>query len=239
MIVIPMAGRSQRFHDAGYVLPKYALPLGDGTVFDHAIGGFRALFEHETFLFVTPAGAQAFVEQACEGLGVRRRLIVAVDQPTAGQGETVEVGVTRSAVADDEPLTIFNIDTFRPGFVFPGPWFANLAGWLEVFCGEGDNWSYVRPAEGVLPLAAETAEKRPISNLCCTGLYHFSRADRFREALAAERLQPQARELYVAPLFNHLIAQGHQVGWRLIDRDEVVFCGIPAEYQALTRAPAL
>ncbi|MDB5465845.1 MAG: capsular polysaccharide biosynthesis protein, partial [Phenylobacterium sp.] len=106
-------------------------------------------------------------------------------------------------------------------------------GWLEVFRGSGANWSYVQPAPGPEPWALATAEKQPISDLCCTGLYHFARAEDFRAALAAERAAPQAAELYVAPLYNHLLAQGRRVAWCEIDRDEVVFCGTPAEYEAL------
>jgi len=83
-----------------------------------------------------------------------------------------------------------------------------------------------------------TAEKRPISDLCCTGLYHFARADDFRQALAAERMAPSMSELYVAPLYNHLIAAGRRVHYRLIARDEVTFCGAPEEYQALGGALA-
>ena len=149
-----------------------------------------------------------------------------------GQAETVELGLAGAEIGDGAPLTIFNIDTFRPGFVFP-PAMGGLDGWLEVFKGEGANWSYVRPAPGPDPIALETAEKRPISDLCCTGLYHFARAGDFRRALAEERKAPQAKELYVAPLYNHLIREGGRIGYSLIGRGEVVFCGTPAEYESL------
>jgi dTDP-glucose pyrophosphorylase len=79
----------------------------------------------------------------------------------------------------------------------------------------------------------ETAEKRPISDLCCTGLYHFAKASLFLEALAAERRKPSSRELYVAPLYNHLISKGARIHYQLIQPQEVVFCGVPAEYQQL------
>lgn len=234
MIVIPMAGRSQRFFDAGYKVPKYELVLGGESVFAHAVGSFAGQFAGERFLFVVAEGAAGFVREEAARLGVADAIVVSLDAPTAGQAETVERGLDAAGVGDGEPLTIFNIDTFRPGYAPPGPWFEGLAGWLEVFRGEGANWSYVRPAEGDDPLAVETAEKRPISDLCCTGLYHFARTDQFRAALAAERAQPQAAELYVAPLYNHLIRQGLKVGYSLIDAADVIFCGTPQEYQSLT-----
>lgn len=232
MIVIPMAGRSQRFFDAGYDRPKYELPLEGRSVFAHAVGSFEAHFATQPFLFVAAAEAEPFVRSQARSLGVVEFEIVGVSGSTAGQAETVEFGLDEIGWAG--PVTIFNIDTFRPGFAFPAAPLAGADGWLEVFRGEGANWSYVRPAPDA-PWALETAEKRPISDLCCTGLYHFARAGDFRDALATERAAPQAAELYVAPLYNHLIARGARIGWRLIERDEVVFCGTPAEYEILSR----
>ena len=232
MIVIPMAGRSQRFQDAGYDRPKYELELSGRTVFARAVESFQAAFATTPFLFVATAEAEPFVRSQARALGVGAFDVVPLARPTAGQAETVELGLDELAWAG--PVTIFNIDTFRPGFAFPGPPLAQADGWLEVFRGEGANWSYVRPTAEA-PWALETAEKRPISDLCCTGLYHFARAADFRDALAAERAAPQAAELYVAPLYNHLIARGARIGWRLIDRQEVVFCGAPSEYEALKR----
>lgn len=231
MIVIPMAGASRRFFEAGYEEPKYRLPLAGRSVFAHAVGSFSALFDTMAFRFVVASGAQAFVTAEAERLGIAAFDVRVLDRPTAGQAETVEQGV--ADVADATPLTIFNIDTFRPGFTFPGAWFESQDGWLEVFRGEGANWSYVRPADGPEPLALETAEKRPISDLCCTGLYHFARAGDFRTALDAERRAPQAAELYVAPIYNHLIGKGARIGYSLIEPAEVIFCGTPAEYAAL------
>ncbi|MEO8115577.1 MAG: capsular biosynthesis protein [Phenylobacterium sp.] len=230
MIVIPMAGRSQRFADAGYDRPKYELELAGRSVFAHAVGSFEAEFERTPFLFITAAGAEDFVRGEARAMGIADLTIVPLEALTAGQAETVDLGLDP---AFEGPLTIFNIDTFRPGFGFPGGLFDAADGWLEVFRGSGANWSYVEPAPGPEPWALATAEKRPISDLCCTGLYHFARAVDFREALSAERAAPQAAELYVAPLYNHLIGRGARVAWRLIERDEVVFCGTPAEYEAL------
>jgi hypothetical protein len=238
MIIIPMAGLSKRFADAGYKLPKYMLPLGEGTVFDHAVGSFRALFDDEEFLFVVRdvAATPAFVEASCAALGVRRASVVVLNAPTAGQAETVELGLREAKADARAPITIFNIDTFRPGFRYPtADWMATSDGYLEVFRGEGANWSYVRPWEGEPSRVAETAEKRPISDLCCTGLYHFARAEDFLAALANQRDRPAAGELFVAPLYNYLLAQRLQIHYELVANDLIVFCGVPAEYEAIPK----
>jgi hypothetical protein len=238
MIVIPMAGASRRFTEAGYGRPKFELLLDGRCVFDHAVGGFAALFASEPFLFIVrDAEAAAFVHARAAELGVARAQVVSLGAPTAGQAETVSLGLAAAGAAAGTPLTIFNIDTFRPGYRPPTGSLASMDGWLEVFRGAGANWSYVRPAPGDAPIALETAEKRPISDLCCTGLYHFTRAADFEAALAAERAAPSMNELYVAPLYNHLIKRGGRIGYRLIERGEVVFCGTPEEYQGLGGEP--
>ncbi len=236
-----MAGVSARFARAGYARPKYELPLNGRSVFDHAVLSFKASFADTPFLFITRAAPRAgdFVSEACDRLGIEDASILDLDAATAGQAETVEKGLDGFDIAPDTPLTIFNIDTFRPGFQFPrSDWAPGSDGWLEVFRGEGANWSYVAPGPGPEPLALATAEKKPISDLCCTGLYHFARTGDFRRALAAERAAPSMNELYVAPLYNHLIAAGQRIHYRLIERDDVIFCGTPEEYQALGGAPA-
>jgi hypothetical protein len=231
MIVIPMAGASRRFRRAGYAQAKFMLPLQGETVFAHAVRSFSDYFASDEFLFIIGPDQthRRFVEAECDRLGLAAAMIAQLAGPTAGQAETVAHGLTQSGHGG--PITIFNIDTFRPGFKFPEQVPPDQAGWLEVFRGAGDNWSYVKlgPGDEVI----ETAEKRPISDLCCTGLYHFEAATDFHWALGQERARPQASELYVAPLYNHLIATGRTIGYRRIEPEEVIFCGTPDEYADL------
>jgi hypothetical protein len=244
VIVIPMAGLSSRFARAGYAAPKHMLPLGESTVFDHAVGSFAALFSSERFLFVARGAPdmERFIGERCRALGIRRAQTVLLAQPTEGQAHTVALGVEEAGAAGDEPLTVFNIDTFRPGFAFPDGADA-WDGYLEVFLGEGHGWSFVQPDmadETDPPRVVRTTEKNPISPYCCTGLYHFARTRDFLAAFAVHQALPesgrQAGELYVAPLYNELVAWGRDVRMRLIDAREVIFCGVPDEYEALVRS---
>lgn len=237
MIVIPMAGLSQRFRDAGYDRPKYMLDLQGRSVFAHAVSSFERYFDTERFLFIVrdEAGTPDFVAREADALGIDRREIHVLPGPTRGQADTVAQGLARSEAGPDEPLTIFNIDTFRPGFRQPDePWSATAAGWLEVMHGDDPGFSYALPdpAQADQRVAA-TAEKRVISNLASTGLYGFARARLFTEAFAAERGRVTDAELYIAPLYTRLIAEGLAVHYRLVPAETVIFCGTPAQYEAL------
>ncbi len=239
MIVFPMAGLSSRFLKAGYETPKFMLPLWGRFVFDYAAASFRSRFASEKFLFIyrETGGVKDFIEARARSLGIGEATLVALERETAGQAETVELGLDLAGADDSEPITIFNIDTFRnPGIEVAGLR-GDVAGWLEVFRGEGDNWSFVEPADET-GLAGRTAEKDPISDLCCTGLYQFASGALFRRALAAERESPNASELYVAPIYNHLISAGEKIGFGLVDRSDILFCGVPAEYEELLERPA-
>ncbi len=130
---------------------------------------------------------------------------------------------------------MFNIDTFRPGFREPdAPWCVGSDGYLEVFHSRDPRFSFAKALpDPVEPRMAETAEKRPISDLASTGLYHFRRTEDFRIALRDERAAPSAPELYVAPLYNHLIRRGRRIHFQMIGNTDVIFCGTPLQYEAL------
>lgn len=233
MIVIPMAGASRRFAEAGYVQPKYMLPLRGRPLFDWALASFRADFARRPFLFVVrdEPDVADFVRARAGALGIARFGIAALSQPTAGQAETVEQGLALGGAQPDEPLAIFNIDTIRPGIECGG--LPGCDGWLETFSTPGDNWSFIEPDPADPARVARCTEKQRISDHCCTGLYQFAATALFLEALAAERQHPSSHELFVAPLYNHLIGRGHRIGWREVGAERVILSGVPAEYEAL------
>lgn len=234
-----MAGLSRRFSEAGYARPKYMLDLHGRTLFAHAVESFRGLFGRERFLFIArdEADTAGFIARETAALGLAPQPTVMLDRPTRGQAETVRLGLEAAGVEADAPLTIFNIDTFRPGYQPPAADWADTAdGWLEVMRATDPGFSYVLPDPAAGERVRETAEKRVISDLASTGVYGFRRAGDFLQALA--RSGEVAGELYVAPVYNALIARGGDVRYREVAAEEVIFCGTPDQYRALGGAPA-
>lgn len=239
LIVIPMAGLSRRFREAGYDRPKYMLQAHGKSLFDHSVNSFRRVFDSASFLFVyrDVEGTDAFVRDRIAALGLARARCVRLDRATRGQAETVALGLAQAGVEAGRRLIIFNIDTIRPGLEF-GPAHLQGDGCLEVFRGPGDGWSFVDPDPNHPGRVLRTTEKQRISDLCSTGLYTFGSVDLFRTAYEAELRQDahQAGELYVAPLYNHLIARGADIRFDLIHAASVIFSGVPAEYKAFCTA---
>lgn len=237
-IIIPMAGLSSRFTKAGYVLPKYMLYIKNRSLFNLAVSSFEKYFDSCRFVFVARDvfDTKTFIEKECELMGIKDFEVVILPAPTKGQAETVLKGIKEASVDKDEPILIFNIDTFRPGFTFPQE-MDDWDGYLEVFVGSGKNWSYAKTESDTSTLVVETAEKREISKYCSTGLYYFKSSEMFLNAYVENQEKPitGVAELYVAPLYNYMIAKSLKIHTHVIDRQDVIFSGVPSEYEDLLR----
>jgi hypothetical protein len=165
--------------------------------------------------------------------------IVLLDKPTRGQAETVALGLKVAACDPTDTVTIFNVDTIRHDF--RGTLFSEAsAGYLEVFFGEGDQWSFVLPEDPSCPFegrAKAVREKKRISRLCSNGLYQFETIELFMELYAAQLSQGKGswheRELYVAPLYQIGLRQGLVFHYVTCGAEQLDFCGVPSEFEVL------
>jgi len=242
MIVIPMAGLSSRFKKSGYQLPKYMLKAHGKTLFSHSVGSFKSFFNKEEFIFIAldSFDTKRFIENQCSEMGIKNYRIVILDRPTKGQAETVYLGIKQAMISEDEDLLIFNIDTFRPGFSLPIEFnIEKVDAYLETFVGSGSNWSNVLPADELLQTVKLTAEKQEISQYCCTGLYYWRYCSDFCKIFEVYQNKPldqvQAGEYYIAPMYNELISQGKDVRYSVIESSQVIFCGVPDEYNTFKK----
>jgi len=233
-----MAGLSSRFAKLGYQLPKYALYLQGVTMFEWAVRSFERYFDCEHFLFVIRPDnfAQSFVENAVQKLGIRNYEVFRLEHDTRGQAETAYLAL--QSHADDFPITVFNIDTIRYDYQKP-QFLSECDGYLEVFRGEGEHWSFVEP--GLDATVLRTTEKDRISDLCSDGLYYFRSQQQFRkifeQAMAGN--EQVKGEFYIAPLYNRLIEAGGRVKYEVVGPEQIDFCGTPDEYEALLKKKAL
>ncbi|POR55889.1 hypothetical protein B0G62_101285 [Paraburkholderia eburnea] len=234
MIIIPMVGLSSRFFKAGFTKPKFQLELSGETVFSRAVRSFEHYFDSERFLFITRPDydTPAFVSSELERLGIANASVTTIAHDTQGQAETVSLGLKDTA--GSEPLLIFNIDTFRYDYRKPD-FIDTCDGYLEVFSGEGDHWSFVEP--GAENSVLRTTEKERISSLCSDGLYYFKTRDLFETALSEARAKNETTkgEFYIAPLYNTLIKSGASIKYEEIALSEIDFCGTPDEFEALKK----
>lgn len=239
MIVIPMAGMSSRFKRAGYLLPKFMLKINEKSVFSLAIESFKNFFDNEHFLFIAydEFSVLDFINRECSNLGLKSYEVVLLKNHTKGQAETVYFGLQRMTRKTDDHILVFNIDTFRPNFCWPNDFnIKEISGYLETFIGEGANWSNVLPIEGTNRVKL-TAEKKQISKYCCTGVYYWRSVSLYKRVFDLYKEKDvsvlDGGEYYIAPMFNYIINEGGDVRFSVIEKKEVIFCGVPEEYESL------
>lgn len=227
ILVMPMAGRGERFRQAGFTLPKPLIPLDGEPMFARATNSLPLRLATRLVFAVL----REHVEKFALDVEIRKRFgswplkIVVLPEVTSGQAETVALAVE----GEDErlPLVIFNADSaFEDDLEEYLPSLSpDAAGVLQVFSDNEDRWSFVRCGPGWR--VTETAEKRPISGIACTGLYYFRSMGEFRRVFA--RTQPDLGETYIAPMYNDMIGRGEVVLAKPVRR---YWCfGTPQDYR--------
>lgn len=231
MIIIPMAGLSSRFFKVGYNKPKYQLDLNGETVFAWSVCSFKHYFKTDKFIFIYRDiyDTQNFIKSEIKKLGIVDYELICLPTETLGQADTVYQGIRH--IQSDNEMYIFNIDSKIIDFRKPS-WVHECDGYLEVFKGDGNHWSFALPENSKSKKVVRTAEKERISDLCSDGLYYFKKKSVFEQLfLKAVELGDTAKnEYYIAPLYNGLIEQEGVVFYDLIDSDKILFCGTPNEY---------
>lgn len=239
-LVITMAGRGQRFRDAGYEVPKFAIEVHGHSLFAWSLVSLSSWITagaHAVFVTHADDDAVPFVTAQCRLLGLASFDIVELEETTDGQATTA---VAAAPLVDDPemPLVIYNIDTH----VRPPALDARRVrgdGWLPCFPGAGSAWSFARA--GADGRVSEVREKERISDDATVGLYWFRSFAGYRalyDRAVREGGGVQAGERYVAPLFNLLVAQGSEVYLDRVAAADVVPLGTPAEVAAFAGRPA-
>jgi hypothetical protein len=237
MFVIPMLGKSSRFFKSGYQIPKYKLPIGDSDLFSFSVSSFKEYFKTDRFVFIVRSdfSDMQYFEDSIVNLGIKNFSIKQHLGDTKGQAESVQLAL--ESEDSIEELYIFNIDTILFNFSKEN-FTSNFDGYLEVFIGEGDHWSFILPAKGDNEnLVERVVEKNRISNLCSNGLYYFKTTRIYLDALNEYKTKflEDEGELYVAPLYQTLIDLKFDIRYKLIKKKDIGFCGVPSEYESFIK----
>ena len=155
-----MAGLSGRFVNDGFLLPKYMLYVKNKSLFYLSVSSFQNYFNEHKIIFIARDlfDTHTFIVEECKKLGISNYEILILDKPTLGQADTVNIGLIHFKIDFEEPIFIFNIDTIRKNFVIPED-IVDFDGYLEVFKGDGGNWSFAQTESRDSTRVVETAEK--------------------------------------------------------------------------------
>lgn len=209
-IVIPMAGRGQRFVDAGYDLPKPLIPVHGVPMIQLVIANLTPKRAHRFHFLVQKDHVERY------GLDARLRdwapgcEVVVVDGVTEGAACTVLLA--RSMIDNDAPLMIANCDQYiDAGIDAYLDSQGDADGLIMTMWADDPKWSFVR--RDAAGRVVEVVEKEVVSNEATVGIYNYRRGSDFvagAEAMIAADIRVNG-EFYVAPAYNGIIRRGGEV----------------------------
>lgn len=208
-IVVPLAGRGQRFADAGYELPKPLIPIHGVPMMRVVIGNLTPRQPHRFHFLILREHADRHGLDRLLGSWAPGCTVTCVDAVTEGAACTVLLA--RAHFEGDDPLMIANCDQYVE--VDIDRYLAAMGdaeGLIMTMRADDPKWSFVRlDARGEV---TEVVEKQVVSNEATVGIYNFRRGRDF--TWAAEQMIAAGRrvngEFYVAPAYNELIGTGRR-----------------------------
>lgn len=216
-VVIPAAGKGQRFKDAGYKTPKLLIPIKGKPMIERVIANFKPKAPHRALLitrddipYTTPNAEMIMLDQETEG---------AVS--TMFEAEKF--------IGRDDPMLIANCDQLILGFDVDAFMRQSADCSVTVFESTVPHHSYVK--EDTRGYVTEVAEKQVISDKAVGGVYFYRKSKYFFDN-ARKMIKKNIRvngEFYNTPVFNEIIASGLTVNTHTVPLSAQQILGTPDE----------
>lgn len=205
-ILIPMAGRGQRFKDAGYDQPKPFIEVDGFPMWRRVLANLPSA-DRTTLLVLEEHFGRLVAED--DRIGILR-----VGAVTDGAACTVLLCEGEDLIDGTEPLLIANADQWldwSPEHCADFVKRDGCDGAIVTFRASGPKWSYADVRED--GTVACVAEKVPISDSATCGVYYWKRAG---DCFASIRRMMEkglrvGGEYYLAPSFNEMILDGARI----------------------------
>ena len=208
-IVLPIAGRGNRFASAGYALPKPLIPIHGVPMVEVVVRQIRPQRPHR-FIFLVLADhlrqthLREVLEEAAPGG-------VIVPVPGVTEGAACTVLLARELIDNDDPLMLANSDQYVEADInryLEAMNRASVDGLIMTFRSNHPKWSYARLDDA--GWVCEVVEKQVVSEYATVGIYNVRRGSDFvgaADAMIRRNLRVN-NEFYVAPAYNQLIERG-------------------------------
>jgi NDP-sugar pyrophosphorylase family protein len=211
-VVIPMAGRGQRFISQGITTPKPLIKLGDRTIIEWIV--LTLGIPNARYIFIVR-------KEHVESHGIDRQLravvpnseVIVIDRIT--EGATCTVLLAQDLINSDQEMVIKDCDQIlswsAPNF-FEFARRHEAAGAAVTIPTQNPGFSYVKLDDDCMTVL-ETAEKRVISWFGCSGLYYFGKGREFIK-YAIQMIAKNIRvnnEFYVSLVYNQYIEDGRRI----------------------------
>jgi len=226
-LLLPIAGRAQRFLDQGYTMPKPLIMVKDQHIIDLAMSSvdmsecnviFAVRLEHINNFSIDKILKQKFGDDI---------KIVVIDRVTDGSVSTCLLA--KDLINNDMPLIIYTPDVYFQNQFNPADIPEDHEGFLLTFKANSPAHSYVKLDEN--NLAVRTAEKEVISQNAAVGVYYYKTGKMFVD-YAEEMISKNIRtkgEFYICPMYNLMIRDQLKVSIKQVEKMHVL--GTPPELE--------
>ena len=225
ILLVPMAGKGQRFVDEGYTTPKQFIDVGGHTMIEWSFRSFNWQDCEIVFIVRRDHIEEHSVDTRLKTIFGDEIKIVVAEQQT--EGTVCSCLLAKEYINKDVPLGITTLDVFfEPRFDLRHLGSETDGCLLTI---ETDNPAYSYCEVGDDGFVTRTAEKEVISTHGNVGYYYFSSGADFVK-YAEEMISLNIRsknEFYVAPLYNLMIKDGKKVTIQPIEQQ--YHMGTPAE----------
>jgi RpiB/LacA/LacB family sugar-phosphate isomerase len=208
-LLLPIAGKAQRFIDAGYTMPKPLILARNKHVIDWALESIDTSDCNLIFLVRVDHIYNFSIDKILKQKFGDDITILKVNTVTRGALETCTLA--REHIDNELPLIIYTPDVhFGPTFN-PNSISTDSDGFLLTFTANSPDHSYSEYGQD--GMVTNVVEKEVISKEANVGLYHFGTGKMFLE-YADEVIKNNMlvkNEFYIAPMYNLMIRDGMKV----------------------------
>jgi NDP-sugar pyrophosphorylase family protein len=209
-IVIPMAGKGQRFANQGFSKPKPLIEINGKPMIQVVIENLNMDAQY-TFICQREHCEKYSLENFLESIKPNCN-IIKIDEITDGPASTVLLA--KKFINNDDELIIANSDQFVEwdSYNFISDLHSkNADGGILTFKAYDKKWSFAKVND--MGFVTEVAEKKPISNIATVGIYYYKKG-RFFVDSAEQMIEKNIKtnnEFYVAPAYNEMIYQNKKI----------------------------
>lgn len=232
-VVIPMAGRGERFSKVGYTTPKPLIPINGKPVIESAVESLGI------------AGNYIFIVQKEQmdhyGLGVILKRIAPnckiVEIDTVTEGPACSALLAKNYINNSSELIIANCDQIMEWAPEKFLYNAKLYdGCIVTYHESTPKNSYVRiDSKGKV---IEVREKQVISNISLNGIHYWKQGTDFvqsAEEMIANNDRSANKEFYISSTYNYMINRGKSVGFFHIPNQQHINIGVPEDLENYLR----
>ena len=225
-VVIPMAGKGQRFVEAGYDKPKPMIDVCGVPMIKRVIDSLTSKHHQCNFIFIA---LQEHLDNGLEDYLKQHGTIIPLNVVTEGAACTTLMALKH--INNDTPLVIANCDQYLE-WDFDD--YIDMAGFqdgsLVVFNSTNPHHSYAKVKQKQV---VQVAEKVVISDKACAGIYYFKKGSDYIDSdvmMIAKNIRTN-NEFYIAPAYNELIEEGGKVNVYEVDVNKKHMLGTPYELE--------